>query len=85
MSLQVELVSRQRCHLCDEMKALLERLAQEQAPPLSFRVLDVDREPGLFLYYTHRVPVLLVNGKPVAELRWDEEAVRKQLFPSPSP
>ncbi len=83
MSLQVELLSRRGCHLCDEMKSLLHQICQEQATaqgqPLPFRVRDVDSEPGLHLYYSHRVPVLLINGQPVAELRWDEQAVRRQL------
>jgi glutaredoxin len=77
MSLQVELISRRGCHLCDEMKALLTGLCQEAS--LSFRVRDVDREPHLFLYYSHRVPVLLVDSEPVAELRWSEPAVRRKL------
>lgn len=81
MSRKVELISRRGCHLCDEMKAVLERICVEGSLP--FSTLDVDREPGLFLYYTHRVPVLLVDGKPVAELRWDEAAVRKKLLDSP--
>jgi hypothetical protein len=78
MSLQVEMISRRGCHLCDEMKELLVRLQEGQ--PFSFAVTDVDSRPGLFLYYSHRVPVLLVNGRPVAELRWDEQVVRAQLF-----
>lgn len=81
MSRKVELISRRGCHLCDEMKAVLERICVERSLP--FSTLDVDREPGLFLYYTHRVPVLLVDGKPVAELRWDEDAVRKKLLETP--
>lgn len=77
MSLQIELISRRGCSICDKMKAMLVRLCEEQSQ--SFTELDVDRDPGLFLYYTHRVPVLMVNGKPVADLNWDEQSVRKIL------
>lgn len=80
MSLQIELISRRGCSICDKMKALLTRLCAERGQ--SFRELDVDRDPGLFLYYTHRVPVLMVNGKPVADLNWDEQAVSNILSAS---
>ena len=83
MSLQVEFISRRGCHLCDEAKAVLTRLCDERA--LRFAERDVDADPELFLYYTHRVPVLLLNGKPVTKLRWDEDAVRQKLPPSPGP
>jgi glutaredoxin len=77
MSLQVDLLSRRGCHLCEEMKQLLVRLQSEL--PFTFRVVDVDSDPGLVLYYSHRVPVLLAFGKSIAELRWDEAAVRERL------
>lgn len=77
MSPQVELVSRHGCHLCDEMQALLLRLQKEQ--PFSLHVLNVDSDPHLYLYYSHRVPVLLIHGQPVCELRWDEQVVRQKL------
>jgi glutaredoxin len=78
MSLQADLISRRGCHLCDEMKQFLERLQAER--PFALRVVEVDSDPTLVLYYSHRVPVLVIGGKSVAELRWDQAAVRQLLL-----
>lgn len=80
MSVQIELISRRGCHLCDEMQAMLERLQSER--PFEWRVVDVDSAPGLVLYYSHRVPVLQVNGKTIAELRVPEAELRQRLLAS---
>lgn len=74
---QIELISRRRCHLCDEAQKLLESIRRDQ--PFQYQVLDVDSDPGLHLYYTHRVPVLRINGREVAELTFAEDAVREHL------
>ena len=65
-----ELVTRQGCHLCDEMAAQLEGAG------LEFTSLDVDRHPALRARFSEVVPVLLRDGKPVAKVRVD--AVRLQ-------
>ena len=69
----VELVTRQGCHLCDEALGLLR---SHGAEPL---LRDVDRDPELFRLYEFRVPVLLVDGRVVGEGRLDERAVRRAL------
>jgi glutaredoxin len=74
---RIELISRQRCHLCEDAEKLLSQLQTEF--PFSFDVLDVDSDPSLHLYYTHRVPVLRINGREVAELVFSIEKVRAQL------
>lgn len=74
---RIELISRQRCHLCEDAEKLLARLQTEF--PFAFDVLDVDSDPSLHLYYTHRVPVLRINGREVAELVFSIEKVRAQL------
>jgi thioredoxin-like negative regulator of GroEL len=76
----VELISRRGCHLCDEMKTMLERLQKER--PFVMRVVDVDSDPGLVLYYSHRVPVLRVDGKSIAELRVPEDELRQRVLAS---
>ncbi len=74
---QIELISRRRCHLCDEAQKVLERIRSDQ--PFEYQVLDVDSDPSLQLYYTYRVPVLRINGREVAELTFAEDAVREHL------
>lgn len=74
---RIELISRQRCHLCEEAEKLLAQLQSEQS--FTYQVLDVDSDPSLHLYYTHRVPVLRIDGREVAELVFSVEKVRALL------
>jgi predicted thioredoxin/glutaredoxin len=58
---QVVLVTREDCHLCDQALALLRELGIE--PELA----DVDADDELFRLYDWRVPVVLLDGVVVAE------------------
>ncbi len=66
-----ELVTRNGCHLCDEMAAQLE------AAGLGFASLDVDQDPRLRKRFGEVVPVLLRDGKPVAKVRVDAARLRR--------
>jgi glutaredoxin len=57
----VELVTREGCHLCEEAAELLRRGGVE------VNLRDVDSDPELFRLYDFRVPVVLQDGKVVAE------------------
>jgi hypothetical protein len=70
---QVELVTRAGCHLCDEALQELDRLGLEVLSR------DVDADPELFRLYDFRVPVVLYQGRPVAEGRVDSEKLRTAL------
>ena len=54
-------MTRQGCHLCDEALGLLRSLGHE--PELA----DVDSDDRLHDLYDWRVPVVLVDGRVVAE------------------
>ncbi len=71
--MEVELVTRKGCHLCDDAYDLLRQLRVEP------RVRDVDLDPELFRLYDFRVPVLLIDGRVVGEGRLDEQALRRAL------
>ena len=71
--MEVELVIRQGCHLCDDARALLRELGLEP------QVRDVDGDPELFRLYDFRVPVLLLDGRVVGEGRLNEQALRRAL------
>jgi predicted thioredoxin/glutaredoxin len=65
----VELVTRKACHLCEEVEELLRRGGVEVT------LRDVDADPVLFRLYDFRVPVILRDGKVVAEGRIDPALV----------
>jgi glutaredoxin len=70
---EVVLVTRQGCHLCDEALAVLRSLGIE--PELQ----DVDADERLHDLYDWRVPVVLLDGKIVGEGRIGREELRRAL------
>jgi glutaredoxin len=70
---EVVLVTRQGCHLCDEALAALRSLGVE--PELQ----DVDADERLHDLYDWRVPVVLLDGKIVGEGRIGREELRRAL------
>ncbi len=67
------LVTRRDCHLCDEALDLLHELG---AKP---ELVDVDSDDRLHAEYDWRVPVLLLDGRVVAEGRITRDQVQKAL------
>ncbi|MEP6752942.1 MAG: glutaredoxin family protein [Candidatus Dormiibacterota bacterium] len=59
--MELVLVTRQGCHLCERALALLRELGLE--PHLA----DVDADEELFRLYDWRVPVVLADGDVIAE------------------
>jgi len=71
--MHVDLVTRHGCHLCEDALALLREMGVEP------RELDVDADPELFALYDFRVPVVLVDGRPVGEGRLDRQIIARAL------
>ena len=71
--MELVLVTRQGCHLCDQALALLRELGHE--PHLA----DVDADGELFRLYDWRVPVVLADGAVVAEGRISRAQLEKAL------
>jgi glutaredoxin len=69
----VDLVTRRGCHLCEDALALLRELGVEP------RQRDVDADGELFRLYDFRVPVVLVDGRVVGEGRLDRSALTRAL------
>lgn len=66
-------MTREGCHLCDEALGALRSLGVE--PELQ----DVDADEDLFALYDWRVPVILAEGRVVAEGRIDQAGLHKVL------
>ena len=71
--------SRPGCHLCDEMKAIVHRVADAAKPPLAVEEIDISTDPDLEARYGLEIPVLLVDGRKVAKYRVTEEALSRIL------
>ena len=76
---RVEVVSRQGCHLCQEMVEVVRRVV---GPGVEVHVTDLDLDAvGAEARdrWSTLVPVLLVDGAEVAHWRVDEDGVRAAL------
>jgi hypothetical protein len=72
-----EMVTRESCHLCDEMAVLLDDVLPSYG--LTWTPRDVDAEPELRARFTDVVPVLLRDGQPVAKIRLDRRTLVRIL------
>jgi len=83
-ALQITLIGRQGCHLCEEAQNILAgviaRFAAEN-PLIEYVIDDVDVDSDLELRdkYSDEVPVLLINDQQVAFLRFDAERIYARL------
>jgi glutaredoxin len=73
------LYSRPGCHLCDDMKAVVERVARTSTPVPTIEVIDISSDPELEALYGLEIPVLMVNGKKAAKYRVTEDGLRRML------
>ncbi len=73
----VTLYSRPGCHLCDDMKAVVERVAR--SVPLTLTVVDISTDAELDQRYGQQIPVLLIDGRKAAKYRVSEEELSKKL------
>lgn len=73
----VTLYSRRGCHLCEEMKAVVERVGRSLA--IEFQEIDISTDPALEARYGAEIPVLLVAGKKAAKYRVRDADLRRIL------
>jgi hypothetical protein len=71
--------SRPGCGLCDEAREVI--LAERERTPFAYEEVDVGGSDELELEYGIRIPVVLIDGQELFELRVDPrafaEAVRR--------
>ncbi len=75
--ISLTLYSRPGCHLCDEMKAVIDRVAT--TIPLSLEEIDISADADLEARYGLEIPVLFVDGKKAAKYRLTETELTRLL------
>ena len=79
--MELTLLVRAYCHLCEEMRAALEPLAQRAGATIA--EIDVDADPALEATFGERVPVLLLGrpgaGRELCHYRLDARRVTQAL------
>jgi hypothetical protein len=72
---RVVLYERQGCHLCEEVRVLLDDMLGEDG----YDRVDIDRDDELVLRYGFRVPVIAVDGVDRMEPPMTADEVRSLL------
>ena len=80
--IRLTLYGRAECHLCHEMRRVVDTVAREI--PLVVEEVDVDTDPALVAAYGDEVPVLAVNGQKAFTTRVDAPALRARLGQEPA-
>ena len=74
---RVTLYTRPGCHLCDDARAVVERVCAELGE--SFEEVSIDEHPELPARYSEEIPVTLVDGRQHDFWRVDETRLRTAL------
>ncbi|HWL38121.1 MAG TPA: glutaredoxin family protein [Frankiaceae bacterium] len=73
----VTLLGKPGCHLCDDARALVVRVATDLG--VAWEERDVTTEDALYEEYADRIPVVLVDGKEHGYWTVDEGRLRRAL------
>jgi glutaredoxin len=79
----VVLYGREGCCLCDEARAVLERVRTKR--PFVLQERDIDQDDALHRAYLERIPVVTLDGMEVFELFVEEPELERLLAGSDSP
>ncbi|MCW2823045.1 MAG: glutaredoxin 2 [Marmoricola sp.] len=77
MTARVTLYSKPGCHLCDDARAVIERVCAELGT--SYDEVDITTRPELMSTYGEQIPVTLVDGAQHDFWRVDEARLRRAL------
>ncbi len=73
----VVLYAREGCCLCDDARAILERVRNER--PFALEERDIDSDDALLRAYLERIPVVTIDGVEAFELFVDEAELAHRL------
>ena len=75
--IEVVLYGRDGCCLCDDARAILERVRARH--PFALTERDIEADEALLRAYLERIPVVTIEGDEVFELFVDEAALERRL------
>ena len=71
--MSVVLYGRPGCHLCDDARAMLERVG------VAYDERNIEADDELFRRYLERIPVVSLNGEELFDYHVDEQALGRRL------
>jgi glutaredoxin len=75
----VTLYGRPGCHLCDDARAVLERIRADA--PFALEEIDIESDDRLLARYLERIPVVALDGEELFDFFVDERGLRERLTP----
>jgi glutaredoxin len=78
---RLTIYSRPGCHLCEEMKAVVQRVIARHSTDSGLAVdeIDISADGALLDRYGLEIPVLLIDGTKVAKYRVSEADLARML------
>ena len=73
MPTRLTVYGRPGCHLCDDARAVLDRVGEPYAQ------VDIERDDALLARYLERIPVVTLDGEELFEFFVDEDVLRARL------
>jgi hypothetical protein len=74
---RITLIGKPGCHLCDDARTVIERVAGESRT--GWQELSILDDPELARQYAEHIPVVLVDGEQHDFFRVDEDRLRAAL------
>ena len=74
----VTLYSRPGCHLCDDAREALHRVARRA--PFELNEVDITQDDALHARYLERIPVISLNGEELFDYHVDEDALERHIL-----
>jgi glutaredoxin len=74
---RITLLSKPGCHLCDDARAVVERVASDVG--VGWEEVDITSDPDLQAKWWEQIPVTLVDGVQHDYWRVDEQRLRSAL------
>ncbi|MBT3367827.1 MAG: glutaredoxin family protein [Nitrospina sp.] len=75
--IRIEILTKADCCLCDDAKAIVERVLPEY--PATLTLTDIESDPVLFESYKECIPVVRINGEESFVYKTHETTLRKKL------
>lgn len=75
--MRITLYTRAGCHLCEDAKAVLDRVREQTGE--GYDEVDITGDPDLTADYGDRIPVVLLDGKEHGYWRVEERRLLRDL------
>ena len=75
--IQIDIYSRPGCHLCDDAKAIIERVQNRFF--FTLHIINIEADPALEKEYGSQIPVVFINGNKAFKYHVDEAELERKV------